>query len=310
MFDKQKIINRAISSLWAGAVADAIGNYLEFTPKVSKAAFNKQCKGPLRITDDTQMTLFVWDALLRDASPREAICAWYRTQIMQFGGSAPGKGSPLHQFKTLNHTEAPGATCMASAYCLLKGREAKNTSKGNGTVMRASPYAFFGAATGLTEAQARALSAVDAKLTHKHPDAAASSEMLVSILYGLFLGMDFTRAVLAAECSSVEVCDLVVSMLPVNGNRAWNSLRSRRCGWVAEEALALAVGAVARGVDYLDVIFLACNGYNCDSDTVASIAGQLASQMDWYSPPQPLIPNLVAYAPIHYTANAIHSRLS
>lgn len=301
MLQQQLIATRAIDALWGGALADAIGNRLEFIPRVTRKDFDRQLRQPLYITDDTQMTLFVWDALLDGKSPKVAICSWYRTQLGLFGGTDIGKGSKLHRFHELNRKEAPGTTCMSSAYSLLMGYPVKNDSKGNGTVMRASPYAFYGAMKGLPEDEAKALAAADAILTHKHPYAAASSELLVSILHGMLHGLSLENAVLAAECSETAVDELVKSMLPSAGESAWTAMRKRRCGWVAEEALALAVGAAARGTDFLNVVFLACNGHDCDSDTVASIAGQLASQ---FMPAPSLFP-LEAGKAIHHVADRI-----
>jgi ADP-ribosylglycohydrolase len=55
-------------------------------------------------------------------------------------------------------------------------------------------------------------------------------------------------------------------------------------GWVAEEALALAVGAVAGATDYMDAI-RAANYIGGDSDTVAGIAGGLAAGTGMLPPP-------------------------
>src|SRR5690349_20305047 len=58
--------NQLRDILISGAVADALGADIEFMPNPSKDDFLHEVNGthPLRITDDTQMSLFTAEALL------------------------------------------------------------------------------------------------------------------------------------------------------------------------------------------------------------------------------------------------------
>ena len=69
----------------------------------------------------------------------------------------------------------------------------------------------------------------------------------------------------------------------LSGPVARSRQRDELGGWVAEEALALAVGAVAGATDYMDAI-LAANCIGGDFDTVAGIAGGLVAAVGM-SPP-------------------------
>lgn len=274
---------RLFETLWGGAVADAIGNPLEFQTTVSNDAFLKSTNGDrLDISDDTQMSLFAYEALYLRATTQGAYQRWYQTQRTGTPKVLPPDG--LLQFKSLYRREAPGGTCMGSCAALVRGQEVDNNSKGNGTVMRVAPIAVFAHMKNLPDEAAYLLAKEDALITHKHPYAWQSSVLLTSIYLNLFRGSPLHVAVLTAIKSlpsCIEVGMLVASMTnPTN----YAKLRSRRCGWVAEEALALAVGANLHATGYLNVVREACQGYSCDSDTVAGIAGSIAAALGYVAP--------------------------
>lgn len=268
---------RILDILWGGAVADAIGNPLEFKAEVTHADFLKAATSPvLRISDDTQMTLFALEAMLGDHGPRSALVRWYETQ----GYIRPRPYSEgLLRFQSLYAREAPGATCMRSCSAIAAGKEVQNDSKGNGTVMRAGAVAIFGLLRGFSRESVWDYARQDALLTHHHPFAWQSSVILCDILFSLIEGAELPLAILAAETipGCEEVAAICSSML---GRRRFEAMRSRRCGWVAEEALALALGsALHADQDYLSIVKMACQGVSSDSDTVAGIAGQLSAAM-------------------------------
>jgi len=78
----QELVNILLSV----AVADAIGADVEFMANPTKRDFLAQVNGvhPLRVTDDTQMSLFTAEALLKGYKSREfqrAYLQWYQTQM-------------------------------------------------------------------------------------------------------------------------------------------------------------------------------------------------------------------------------------
>jgi len=123
------------------------------------------------------------------------------------------------------------------------------------------------------------VASTDALLTHKHPMASLSSVLLTGIHLRLMDGMAFGDAVEGTLSDpgiplTPRVNGMLLSALSVPAARSRQ--RDELGGWVAEEALALAVGAVAGATDYMDAI-RAANCIAGDSDTVAGIAGGLAA---------------------------------
>lgn len=286
--------------LWGSAIADAIGNPLEFIPLVSDGDFNASVNSrSLAISDDTQMSLFAYEALVANFDTRGAYLRWYDTQRLK----TPSAGATgLLKFKSLYKSEAPGTTCLRSCSAMSSGKPVINDSKGNGTVMRVSPVAVVAYLRGLESESAYLLAKSDALQTHKHPFAWQSSVLLTAVYLNIFNGSPLPVAVMNAaqqlpSCS--EVGGLMLSMFDKDQYRA---LRSRRCGWVAEEALALAIGANLHCTGYLNIVRDACQGVSCDSDTVAGIAGGIAAATG-QPPPDRLKNKVAATDAIEYIIN-------
>ena len=166
MADMTDIRNRFRGCLIGGAVGDALGAPVEFISHDEIVrCFGSQgirdyvpAYGVLgAITDDTQMTLFTAEGLLR-ANVRERMrglttysgvtdhsyLRWLETQ----GIKAPveiGRDGWLWKQEALHHRRAPGNTCLSA----LKSKKgfgdaARNDSKGCGGVMRVAPIGMFG----------------------------------------------------------------------------------------------------------------------------------------------------------------------
>lgn len=298
--------NKFTEVLWGIAIADAIGNPLEFLGSVKESDFNAAINSPLHISDDTQMTLFCADALcqvgLEDDLAGALIAGydrWYGTQLNDVFDRRTG----LLAFKSLYRCEAPGRTCLTSLNSLRQGVAVSNRSKGSGTVMRCVPIPFWGRALGLSAEQIFHSAEVDARITHHHPLAADSSIALVALHLNLAEGFEFVSAVeetvrqLQGRVSSV----LLEQMSAVCTTGGFAAFNQRMQGWVAEEALLLAVGSVAHSTDYLDAVSKAVMR-NGDSDTVGGIAGGLAAASGM-SPPPGLQEKIVASDAIEYLAD-------
>jgi ADP-ribosylglycohydrolase len=269
--------SQLIEVLWGVAVADAVGNHLEFVGNVTEADVRKELLKPvLYPTDDTQMTLFNYESLFRGWGVNEAVLAWWRTQTY----SKPKAPTGLEAFATLYRREAPGTTCCNSAMDLLSGAEVDNDSKGNGTVMRASPFAVMAHLQNWPKERAFLLAKQDALTTHKHPYAWQSSVLLVAILLRMFSGQGVKEAVVQAYTDTgITVLDGPDLLRMVFDREVYSKLLGRRSGWVAEEALALALGAnlYAKDQSFLGICTQAYSGVATDSDTVGSIAGAIAA---------------------------------
>lgn len=286
-------LSDALSAVVAGvALGDALGNRLEFQRAPSDADFQKQLGLPLIVSDDTQMTLFSLEAMRQGWSFADAYLRWFSTQ----GPVETGDG--LLCFPEMYDIQAPGMTCMSACKALYLGKPVANDSKGNGTVMRCAHIAYEVWKVGGTLERATALAREDAATTHKHPFAAHSSELLTAIHWYLIAGQSQAEAVASAlEAVDVdpEISDLCQSALDPAG---YKKLRQEKGGWVAEEALALALGAVAHNATFLDVIRSAVTIAG-DSDTVGAIAGGLAAAQGKI-PPSHLVRKLNVAKPIEY----------
>ena len=252
------------------ALGDALGNRLEFLQAPTDEDFQRQLGLPLIVSDDTQMMLFSLEAVRQGKSFADGYLRWFSTQEVS------GIGNGLLSFPEMYDVQSPGSTCISACKSLLAGRRVSNDSKGNGTVMRCAHIAYEAKAAGRTLVQAIALATEDAETTHKHPYAALSSSLLVAIYWELINGKCIADA-LATAIGSVnappEIAEICLSALKPDRYRR---MREEFGGWVAEEALALAVGAVAHNRSFLDVIRTAVT-ISGDSDTVGAIAGGLAA---------------------------------
>ena len=272
---------RFLDLLYGIAIGDAVGNPLEFMQTVTEEdARRSYNSGALRISDDTQMTLFCAEALSEETiaemvAPHlsRAYLRWLETQ------SQITLGDGLSSFKSLHHAEAPGNTCISALTSIKSGKPVLNDSKGNGTVMRCAPVAFWGSHLNLPRSKILRVAELDAQLTHKHEYAAQCSVLLTEIYLNLIGGLNLRESVTAASQSlqsqgllNEYVHSMVLGCLDASEFKRNKVLLG---GWVAEEALALAIGAVINSGTYLDAIYSAVS-IEGDSDTVGAIAGGLA----------------------------------
>ena len=285
-------------ALYGLAVADAIGNPLEFQSKVSAENFQESAEAKvLRISDDTQMALFCAEGLIQGYSTAASYKRWYKTQ-----SSFPNESSPdgLLRFKDLYHREAPGVTCTRSCMQLIANRPVQNDSKGNGGLMRLLPIPYFAK----TPEQTWDRAVEDTRTTHKHPLAIPCSGMLSLLHYRLIQGVSWNDALqeVLNHKNAKEVWSIVESVLQSHAH--YTEARKTWRGGVAEEALALAVGAVHYNRDkgYMRVIedAICIPG---DSDTVGAIAGGLAVSAHMGYPPDDYCKKLNALSAIDWVVD-------
>src|SRR3954447_22619984 len=139
------------------------------------------------VTDDTQMTLAVAEALLATEKPfsplalerslREHYIAW--------------SGGP-------DNNRAPGATCMEACDRLADGEDWIDatvlSSKGCGANMRVAPVALLPRGKdGITERSRAAIAQFQAALTHAHPTALAAADLTCAAIVDLAAGGDVTE---------------------------------------------------------------------------------------------------------------------
>ena len=154
--------------LLGGAVGDALGAPVEFLRRDAilrlygpegVTQYESAYGGWGRITDDSQMTLFTAEGLLRGwvqrqlrgesayaAAVAHAYLCWLHTQDEHaICAIQPAtERSWLLQQPQLHSRRAPGTTCLSALKAMPElGLRARNDSKGCGGVMRAAPVGLF-----------------------------------------------------------------------------------------------------------------------------------------------------------------------
>ena len=292
--------SRVRGCLLGGAIGDALGAPVEF---LSLGAIRARY-GPAgiadldraygvhgAITDDTQMTLFTAEGLLRagEGDPVAAVHrAYLRWLMTQDGKSLHAAYRPdlwsgwLIEQAGLHHRRAPGMTCLAGLQSATMGTmdTPMNDSKGCGGVMRAAP-------AGLLAAPGRAfrLGCETAAITHSHPSGYYASGALALMVDGLArhghsldAACDAADAALAEAGPEAAECRDALRAArarAADGAPSAETMDALGQGWVAEEALAMGVyAALAHPDDFARAVLLAVN-HSGDSDSTGAIAGNL-----------------------------------
>ncbi|MCQ8834526.1 ADP-ribosylglycohydrolase family protein [Streptomyces malaysiensis] len=327
--------------LLGGAIGDALGNPIEF---LSLGAIRETHGGEGvttlvpdgsgvagLVTDDTQMTLFTAEGLIRaharsssegvegseTAAVRHAYLRWLDTQNHPAPPPAQGTGD-LDLVRTgwlrtqpwLYARRAPGNACLSglteehvpAPRDPLDGTPGPVNpgSKGCGTVMRSAPFGL----TGLDPRDCFELAARCAQITHGHPTGYYAAGALAAMVACLLDGESLEGATLRAlellaryprheETTAAlrKAVDLAAEGDPTPEKAEWLG-----GGWVAEEALAIAVYSAlahtpAQRVHYcpggeisyepapprtpVQAALLLSVNHSGDSDSTGSICGNL-----------------------------------
>ncbi|ORC47993.1 ADP-ribosylglycohydrolase [Burkholderia sp. A27] len=294
-----------------GAVGDALGAPVEFMTRAEIlrrfgpegiTAYAPAYGGVGTITDDTQMTLFTADGLLRawvrgrlkgissySSVTAHAYLRWLQTQGVQptcdldFGSNETGW---LFQQRELHSRRAPGNTCISALRAMKSlGQPADNASKGCGALMRVAPVGLFGWRQ-MSPQEVFRLGTELAGLTHGHPTGALTGGVFAVLIHMLIDGTSLPDALAEAKqylrneprheetLRAIESAeDLAASGLP--HEEAIDQLGQ---GWIAEEALAISIYCALVAEDFQDGIILAVN-HDGDSDSTGAITGNLLGTM-------------------------------
>ena len=307
-------VARIRSVLLLGAVGDALGYPIEFT----KGAAIDERSGPPEhlmrggrypafVSDDTQMTFFTVEGLIRwHLARREraelaatpfllaAYQRWYATQRVIPPSSTPArtvnKGKLLADPR-LHARRAPGNTCL-SALSLSFTRspgpgtvdDAANDSKGCGAVMRAAPFGLAAS----TREEAFRLARDAGALTHGHPSGYLSGAYLAALVFGLSRDeslMEAMRAadrLLAGERGAKETAAAVnaARQLGAAGLPSRAAIEAYGGGWVGEEALAIGLACALGHRGSARHTLWTAVAHDGDSDSTGSIVGNLLGALN------------------------------
>ncbi len=310
--DEVKLLSKIKGGLIGGAIGDALGGPVEFLTE--EAIFNtygqsgitdyKDGKG--YVTDDTQMSLFTAEGLLRTRKKcrklgynparyhyvegiYENYLDWYYTQTGEWVKDGY-EHSELLKYEELLKRRAPGATCLSALASGQMGSiENKiNTSKGCGGIMRVAPIAFFLANKPKDLYRGPALAADVSALTHGHELGYIPSwvlcHMLRSILSGtnmLYAMKDSLSAVKIAFPKAKHMDDLIplvewaIRLAQKPDTDDLEAIFSLGGGWVAEETLAIAVYCALKYKDDFEKAITVSVHHGGDSDSTGAVTGNI-----------------------------------
>ncbi|GGL43517.1 ADP-ribosylglycohydrolase family protein [Planomonospora parontospora] len=310
--------SRVRGCLLGGAVGDALGNPVEFMSLAEiRARFGPAGLTGMvetEITDDTQMTLFTAEGLIRArlhggdplAGVHGAYLRWLDTQDHaaprpEDGGFRTGW---LRTERWLYARRAPGNACLSGLRSGITppppetplGHGPVNPgSKGCGTVMRSAPFGLvrasptFSASSSASSSVAAdpvALATAAARITHGHPTAAIASGALAHLIGRLVDGeplpaaVDSTDRMLSAldghgpEHHETREALRAARRLAEAGGPAPERVETLGGAWIAEEALAIAVYCALVEPDPRRALLLSVN-HSGDADSTGAVCGNI-----------------------------------
>lgn len=304
---QKKKKSRYLGCFLGGAVGDALGYPVEFMSesrifeKYGSAGIQMldQAGRPAQISDDTQMHLFAANAVIYNEVNHEAnsiknILRAYQEWLGTQGDFCclNSKEKPkmwIYEDERLHAIRAPGNTCL-NAIRQTKGKTeivyAENNSKGCGAVMRA---AVFGLAYHYDAESSYGddfkgvytYAKYDAKLTHGHPMAVDASVALAFMIYEIVqrnpLRCQSLQEVIGLYGNS-ELNDLLRKAIKLALDMEVSDLAGIHAlgeGWIAEEALAIALFCAVRYQDDFAKAIQVSVNHKGDSDSTGAICGYI-----------------------------------
>ncbi|MBQ0926135.1 type VII secretion system-associated protein [Saccharopolyspora endophytica] len=305
---------RFLGSMLAGAIGDALGAPVEFYPidqirsrfgEDGVTEYDRSGEHPGEFTDDTQLTLFTLEGLIRahslarsgdSAGPLPAVQLayqrWLHTQgyaWMRSAGPFAAKHpkangwlieqSDLFAVRSPNSGSISALREFASVGAPGTFERPINDSDDCGGVVRAAPVALWSD----DPRSVFELAAATAALTHSQPNAHLPAGVLAVLVHRLLREESLTSALeqareLLAAYRDHEDTDRALQAaeeLAEKGKPTPEQLKDALgSGWAGHEALAIAVCAALCTDTIADALMLAIN-HSGDSDSTAAICGNI-----------------------------------
>ncbi len=300
--------NHFAGCLLGGALGDALGapvetlTYKEITREYGHdGVVDLQCNihGLAEITNNTQLTLFTAEGLLRDKCRRDkkgipkdlrettnviyrAYLRWLYTQGLSTSNwSGSDYDGWLVGVKALYVNKEMTTTCITTLGKGVKGRLSKpiNNSSTCGTVIRVSPVGLFAD----TREEAFELGSRVGAITHGHPLAYYSSGALALLVHNIIEGMTIIEATLDVinELKKHENTEEIIEKLELaidlyKTKRPYmRALKNLGSGREAIETLGVAVYcSLTHPDDIIKALVLAVN-HGGDSQSTGSVTGNI-----------------------------------
>lgn len=285
--------------LIGGAIGDALGMPVEFMSLEEIIAnfgpngitnLIKGKNGVAEITDDTQMTMFTAEGILRAEATRREVgrddttTSFYKSYLrwlMTQGYSAKiEKDGWLIKIKELYKKQAPGHTCIASLLSGQMGTVDKkfNDSKGCGGVMRTAPIGLF-----YDKDLAFKLGCECAAITHSHPSGYLSAGVLSNIISSIIEGEEIETAVtnslevLMKQPDHGEVSKIMLKAIKL-ANESTDDIQAIKTlgeGWIGEQALAISLYCALKYKHNFEKALIVAVNHSGDSDSTGAITGNI-----------------------------------
>lgn len=298
-----------------GAIGDALGYPIEFItyPTIQsiygqEGILGYECDPYARkavISDDTQMTLFTAEGILRcqdrtkEKEIRDSIYVSYLHWLSTQNGLGSTVDSELLKIPELHHLRAPGDTCLFALESGKMGsiKEPLNHSKGCGGIMRVAPIAVL---KDYDIYELDRLGAEAAAITHGHPLGYMTAAVLVHIIYriiygGCSRGNHLEDIVLEARESINEIFienkfleelnDVIKKAIEKakNDKSDMKNIEDIGEGWVAEETLGIALYCSLRYKDDFSRALRVSVNHSGDSDSTGAVTGNIMGALWGYS---------------------------
>lgn len=184
-------------------------------------------------------------------------------------------------YRELFSQRAPGNSCLTA---LESGRmgtidEPINNSKGCGGVMRVAPVGLF--LNREPEVSFRVAAEI-AAITHGHPTGYLAAGALATIIAELVNGKDIIESTISAMNILKKYKDYEETLYAIeqsiklaeSNENAEQAIKKLGEGWVAEEALAVALYCALKNTDIKKALIMSVN-HDGDSDSTGAICGNI-----------------------------------
>ncbi|MDF2594606.1 MAG: ADP-ribosylglycohydrolase family protein [Clostridia bacterium] len=304
----KKSVQHFYGCLAGGAIGDALGAPIEFMSydKVLQTYGEEGITGLLLaqdrkhalVTDDTQMTMFTAEGMIRSATrakrhnmPRSneettiavfrAYLRWLYTQGLKMPNwPSHAYDGWLIKIKALHAYRDPGVTCITALGKGIMGTIQKplNDSKSCGGLIRVAPVGLVENEEDVFEVGARV-----AAITHGHPTAYLAAGTLATLIHYIIQGDELLEATYKAldklkQKENSEECALAVERaieLAKKGDPSHQQIHGLGQGFAAEETLSIALyAALSYPDDFKKALFLSVN-HSGDSDSTGAITGNI-----------------------------------
>ena len=263
--------------------------------------------GKALISDDTQMTLFTAIALLWQSTRMQtkgiapdiynclhmAYKDWYNTQLRSSDRNKDEfRISWIYRIPELNECRAPGMTCMNSLSSDTLGtiENPINDSKGCGGVMRVAPIGLYYSRKFKNHPEeVGKIGAEAAAITHGNQLGIIPAYVFSLIIFHLVNNYDIEEAVKLSletfnrdsdnyDAEKKEVFNNLINKAINFANSGKNDIAAINelgHGWVAEEALAIAIYSSLKHKDNFEEALICSVNHGGDSDSTGAITGNI-----------------------------------